>query len=413
MEYREIPDEAIAQVAKHINDRSNKKYSIPIVGVYDNSETPHIFEIIPFEEIDKSESSFYAVDGSYNSQEFYNGLSLAVYSAGYICYHRGKQIRLNELDDPIILGKSYYPTTILLANTDDLYQVYDELINMEPINNFIYFCKETANNIFVYNREAVCQTVSSLLDFCQEILEWSMIFEILNLNATKKGDFILKDGTLRSLNVKQEFIVNLGRYAHSKGVYIVGITKKSPVKLELSYTLKQIDDYLQDELKPKYPFKEKTYRKQKLCCWFEVPMQVLYGAYRGVSGNMFIKKSLTGGRGFGIFHVARLDYVEKLQNYDWLISDLNIFDVMPEIDSEIRTTDLDTVEYIHSELTRLTQEHYILGYPYPLVDAHNFISLKRDFKEDVINRVKLNLYKDKRMDHIDIENLFIDSHDRF
>ena len=50
MGIKEIPNEAINQVAQHINDRSNKRYSIPIVSVRDNSETPHVFEVIPFAE---------------------------------------------------------------------------------------------------------------------------------------------------------------------------------------------------------------------------------------------------------------------------------------------------------------------------------------------------------------------------
>jgi len=55
----------------------------------------------------------------------------------------------------------------------------------------------------------------------------------------------------------------------------------------------------------------------------------------------------------------------------------------------------------------------ILGYPYPLAEAHNFISLKRKFKEEIVSRLKYSLYKDQRMDHVDIENLFLDTHDRF
>ena len=410
---KEIPEEAILQVAQHINDRSNISYSIPIVGVKNNAETPQIFEIIPFEQIDKSKNRFYAIDGSYNSQEFYNGVSILIYSAGYVCYQQGKQVRMNDHDDPIILGKAYYPNTILASNANDLNAIYDELLNLKPVKNLLLFWNSDNDSIFAYSKDAVCQTASSLLGFCQEILEWSMLYEIMNQNEASPGDFILKDGTLRSLNIKQEYLVQLGKYAKLKGIYVVGITKKTPIKLELSYTLKQIDDYLQDQLKPKYPFKEKNPKKQKLCCWFEIPMQVLLGAYRSGSSSMYIKKTLTGGRGFGIFHIARLDYVEKLQNYDWLISDINIFDVMPEIEKCDTKKDLDTVSHIHKELTRLTQEHYVLGYPYPLVDAHNFISLKRDFNEEVLNRVKLCLYKDKRMDHIDIENLFLDTHDRF
>jgi NurA-like 5'-3' nuclease len=64
-------------------------------------------------------------------------------------------------------------------------------------------------------------------------------------------------------------------------------------------------------------------------------------------------------------------------------------------------------------LTATTQEHYILGYPYPLVEAHNFVSLTGDFKKEAIARIKNALYASQQMDHTDIENLFIDLHSRF
>ena len=55
----------------------------------------------------------------------------------------------------------------------------------------------------------------------------------------------------------------------------------------------------------------------------------------------------------------------------------------------------------------------ILGYPYPLAEVHNFVTLRRDFKDVIISRVKYSLYKDQHMDNVDIENLFLDMHDRF
>ena len=54
MSRKEIPDSAIELVAKHINARSNKNYGIPVIGNDDNLETPQIFEIVPFDEIDSS-----------------------------------------------------------------------------------------------------------------------------------------------------------------------------------------------------------------------------------------------------------------------------------------------------------------------------------------------------------------------
>jgi hypothetical protein len=128
---------------------------------------------------------------------------------------------------------------------------------------------------------------------------------------------------------------------------------------------------------------------------------------------MYIKKDINGGRGFGLFFTSRLDYVEKLQNYDWLICDLNIYDCIPEIANKVLTRDLLTIKDIMFELTAVTQEHYILGYPYPLVEAHNIVSLKSDFKKEAIARVKSALYSSQNMDHTDIENLFLDLHSRF
>ena len=86
---------------------------------------------------------------------------------------------------------------------------------------------------------------------------------------------------------------------------------------------------------------------------------------------------------------------------------------MPRIAEGDLTRDRDTLARIFRELTRLTQEHYILGYPYPLVEAHNFATLRSDFKEEIINLVKHSLYSAQHMDHIDIENLFLDIHSRF
>jgi hypothetical protein len=410
MPRKEIPDSAIELVAKHINTRSNKNYGIPVIGHEENIETPQIFEIIPFDQIDDSDRRFYAIDGSYNSEQFYNGLCIAIYAAGYICFHKGQQIRVNSLDDPVILGKAYYPQNILITHQDHLIAIYDEFLTLEPVKNLLNFLKEKPEEIFPYKKEQICTNLSTLLGFCQEVLEIALILEVIDLAETKSGDFILRDGTLRPLQVKQKYLVKLGKYACEKGVIIVAVTKQSPIKMELAYTFKQIDNYLQDQLKYEYPFTETDPKRKKLCCWFEVPDVILKSAYQG---DMFIKKSLRGGRGFGLFFAARLDYVEKLQNYDWLIIDANIFNAIPQIELENLARDRTELDSIFKELTRLTQEHYILGYPYPLCEVHNFISLKKNFKEEIIARLKYSLYRDQRMDNVDIENLFLDMHERF
>jgi NurA domain len=407
---KKIPDSAIEQVAKHINTRSNKNHGIPVIGHEGNIETPQIFEIIQFDKIDDSDRRFYAIDGSYNSEQFYNGLAIAIYAAGYVCFHQGKQIRMNSLDDPVVLGQAYYPQNILITHHDHLNAIYDEFLTLEPIKYLFKFLEDSPENVFPYKKEQICTNLSTLLGFCQEVLEIALILEVIDRPETKAGDFILRDGTLRPLQIKQKYLVNLGEYAHKKQIKIVSVTKQSPVKMELAYTFRQIDNYLQDQLKHEYPFVETESKRQKLCCWFEIPDVVLKAAYQG---DMFIKKSISGGRGFGLFMAARLDYVEKLQNYDWLIADVNIFDAIPQIRAGSYERCREELELIFKELTRLTQEHYILGYPYPLCEVHNFISLKRNFKDEIIARLKYSLYKDQRMDNVDIENLFLDTHDRF
>jgi hypothetical protein len=407
----EIPDTAIEAVARHINSRNNRDHRIPVVGTPDNMKTPQYFEILPFDKIDDSERSFFAVDGSRNSEDFYNGLSIGLYTAGYVCFQMGKQLRLNDMDDPVILGKAYYPQNILISNESHAEAIFDELLGLEPVKRLLAFFDDPPERIFAYEKDAITRNLSSLFGFCQEILEWAMVYEISELTSIKRGDFILRDGTLRSLQIRQKHLTKLGKHIHDQGLTILAITKKSPIKMELAYTFKQMDNYLQDSLKRTYPFVADDPKRQKLCCWFEVPETVLLAAYG--QGNMYAKQGLKGGRGFGCYFVARLDYVEKLQNYDWVVVDLNIFDVMPGIAEGDMTVDTAKLRETFFELTRLTQEHYILGYPYPLVEAHNFVSLSKDFKEEVVNRVRYSLYKDQRLDNVDIENLFLDTHDRF
>jgi hypothetical protein len=410
MSYKEIPESAIETVAQHINTRSNKNYGINPIGDKENIETPQVFEIIPFDEIDNSDRRFYAIDGSYNSEQFYNGLAIAVYTAGYNCFQHGHQIRMNTLNDPIVLGQAYYPQNILVTNEDHLFAIYDEFLTLKPVKRLLDFFGKEPSEIFSYNKEQVCINLSKLLSFCQEVLEIALILEITELDETKKGDFILRDGNLRPLQIKPNLLIQLGKSIHEKGINVVAVTKQSPIKMELSYSFKQIDIYLQDQLKPKYPFTQTDPKRKKLCCWFEIPMPVLQSSYQG---NMFIKKAIKGGRGFGLFFAARLDYVEKLQNYDWVIVDVNIFDAIPGIESGQMARDRELLGTIFNELTRLTQEHYILGYPFPLAEVHNFVSLKKNFKEEIISRLKYSLYKDQRMEHVDIENMFLDTHERF
>jgi len=302
---------------------------------------------------------------------------------------------------------------MLVLSEEDLSDIYEEFLSLSPVVALLGFFEDDPEEIFPYSKDIVTTSASNLLGFCQEILEWACLYDIGANAPLGAGDVILRDGALRSLHIKQRYLVKLGHLFHSKRVRLVGVTKQSPIKTELAYTYSKMDNYLQSKLKPEYPFKTQNAKSQKLCCYFEVRDDVLEAAYRGSSSGMYAKKDIVGGRGFGLFFAARLDYVEKLQNYDWLICDLNIYDCIPGIANKDTKRDSESIFEIMYLLTGTTQEHYILGYPYPLVQAHHLVSLSSDFKKEAIARVKAALYTSQQMDHTDIENLFLDLHSRF
>lgn len=409
----EIPDDVISGVAAEIHAKTTKDYKIPVVGVADNLETPQIFEIMPFAKIDDEPCRFYAIDGSRNSHSFYNGVSLCFYQAGYVCFQNGKQLRLNDVEDPVVFGKVFHGSKMLVLNEKDLGVIYDELLELPPVSALLAFFEDKPEDVFPYGRELIIKSPGTLLGFCQEILEWACMYDIAQNRAAVQGDVILRDGPLRSLNIKQQYLVKLGYLLHKKGIHAVGVTKQSPIKTELAYSYSKIDIYLQSKLKPAFSFKAKDPKGQKLCCYFEVRDDVLEAAYQSNGSNMYARKDIHGGRGFGLFFTARLDYVEKLQNYDWLICDLNIYDCIPRVADKDNYRNATLVAEIMLKLTATTQEHYILGYPFPLVEVHNLVTLTSDFKQQAIARVKAALYSAQQMDHTDIENLFLDLHSRF
>jgi hypothetical protein len=413
MQVFNIPEDVIKGVAAEIHAKTSKDYKIPVVGVSTNLETPQIFEIMPFDQIDAPSHRIYAVDGSRNSHTFFNGVSLCFYQAGFVCFHHGQQLRLNASDDPVVLGRVFHGTRMLVISEKDRGEIYDEFLALPIVADLLSFFGDPPDKVFPYGKDLVIASAATLLNFCQEIAEWACIHAIAAHGPIDSGDLILRDGSLRSLNVRQKYLVSLGYFVHSKGIRLVGVTKQSPIKTELAYTFSKIDTYLQSKLKPGFAFKTSDPKRQKLCCYFEVRDDVLDASYSGNNSSMYAKKDIVGGRGVGLFFAARLDYVEKLQNYDWLVCDLNIYDCIPGIANKDLTRDATTIVEIMYALTTTTQEHYILGYPYPLVEAHNLVSLTGDFKDEAIARVKNALYATQQMDHTDIENLFIDLHSRF
>ena len=116
---------------------------------------------------------------------------------------------MNSSDDPVILGQTYTPNNILVTNEDHLAEIYDELFTMPPVKRLVEFWTkepdDTLNKVFAYGKEQVCVNLSTLLSFCQGILEIALILEVAEHPDTKHGDFILRDGTLRPIQVKQSY----------------------------------------------------------------------------------------------------------------------------------------------------------------------------------------------------------------
>jgi hypothetical protein len=251
----EIPDDVINGVAAQIHAKTNKDYKIPVVGIPGNLETPQVFEIMPFAEIDKLPSRFYAIDGSRNSHSFYNGVTLCFYQAGYVCFQNGKQVRLNSGDDPVVFGMVHHGDKMLVLNDKDLGDLYDEFLSLPVTVALLSFFDGTHEEIFPYKKEIIIKNQGTLLGFCQEVLEWACMYDIARNCPLDSGDFILRDGPLRSLHIRQEYLIKLGYLLHSKNIHVVGITKQSPIKTELAYTYSKIDVYLQSKLKPTFPFK--------------------------------------------------------------------------------------------------------------------------------------------------------------
>lgn len=245
MQIFSIPDDVINGVAAEIHAKTNKDYKIPIVGVPENLETPQIFEIMPFDQIDAPTAGFFAIDGSRNSHTFYNGVSLCFYQAGYVCFRSGQQVRLNTSADPVVLGKVLHGTKMLVLNDEHLGSIYDEFLSLPAVASLIAFFGDKAEDVFPYKKDLIINSISTLLGFCQEVLEWALLYDIATNGSLAVGDFILRDGALRSLNIKQRYLVNLGHLLHAKGVRVVGVTKQNPVKTELTYTYSKIDSYLQ------------------------------------------------------------------------------------------------------------------------------------------------------------------------
>src|SRR5438445_2149038 len=101
-----------------------------------------------FDKIDTPPFHFFAIDGSRNSHVFYNGISICFYQAGYVCFHKGQQVRLSGDVDPVVLGKLFHGTKMLVINEKDIGDIYDEFLPLPVVKALISFCEAEPGDIF-------------------------------------------------------------------------------------------------------------------------------------------------------------------------------------------------------------------------------------------------------------------------
>ncbi len=68
---------------------------------------------------------------------------------------------MNSDDDPVILGKAYYPENILITNEEHLGSMYDEVLSMPVVKNLLDFWHDDLENIFPWKKEQICKNISS------------------------------------------------------------------------------------------------------------------------------------------------------------------------------------------------------------------------------------------------------------
>ena len=412
----EIPEDVISATAAQIHAKTNKDYQIPVVGVPENLETPQVFEIMPFEQIDQQTTKFYAIDGSRNSHTFYNGVSLCFYQAGYVCFQNGRQLRLNSTDDPIVSAR--FSTGIICSSLArrTLSDIYDECLGLglrlppcSPSSGIAPKSSSAIRKISVIsNRGNSSRFLSGGIGMGLHLRHRSERW------PRKTGDIVLRDGPLAKPNIKQRFLAKLGHlFSEYEEVRLVGITKQSPIKTELAYTYSKTRRVSSVEIKAQlFRSRRWTPRVKNFALTLKFAMMFLNHHIRVAVATCIRRRTSTAVVDVGSFSLRGWICRESLQNYDWLICDLNIYDCIPGIANKDLRRDTERSRR-HVQAYRDHPRALRPGYPYPLVEAHNLVTLTGDFKQQVIARVKAALYSSQQMDHTDIENLFLDLHSRF
>ncbi len=67
---------------------------------------------------------------------------------------------MNDLTDPLILGKGYYPENILITNDEHRNAIYDELLSLDPVKKFLEFLGADETQVFGFGRDLIISSLS-------------------------------------------------------------------------------------------------------------------------------------------------------------------------------------------------------------------------------------------------------------
>lgn len=180
--------------------------------------------------------------------------------------------------------------------------------------------------------------VRNVVAHIRDIVEWSVLLK-LAWEPVRGRRLIIRDGLLRTLALTREAVQRMAgsfQAAHdAHGALIVGVAKRSQLLSYISLALQL----------------EGTFRRPYRC-FAPVPEELQRKAYKG--------QNWLGGYGFGLLHLAKL-----AEDPDAMVLPV---DVPPWL--EDRRTE--TLEYL-AATSQGSFPH--VGYPYPLVQAHERATL--------------------------------------
>lgn len=180
--------------------------------------------------------------------------------------------------------------------------------------------------------------VRNVIAHVRDIFEWAVLLKLAWEKSSSKR-LIIRDGLLRTLALSNSVVKALSdsfRQAYQQnGALLVAVAKKSQLLNYISVAL-QLDGTFRRE----YP------------CFAQVPAAMQKKAYRG--------NNWLGGYGFGVLHLAKLSddadgWILPVDVPEWLMDRRKVL-----------------LEYLASTARGSFPK---VGYPYPLVQAHEYASM--------------------------------------